>query len=206
MERAVAARDVGVEDEAGVDAVFGVDGAAGLGAAAGAEILAVRGRGRSVVPDRGHRMPVVGVDDGGAGGDVVVVADVPLRDVDQVMVAETARGIGHARQAEIGAVGENRREQGRLVGCRVAGAQVREVVGEAGPGIDIGQNLGDAHPRQHAVQPVRQAARGLRDDRLGCGRCRACPPRSRHRRVRRARRGRRRSVRRSCSSAARPAT
>jgi hypothetical protein len=33
-------------------------------------------------------MPVVGVDDGGAGGDVVVVADVPLRHVDEVMVAE----------------------------------------------------------------------------------------------------------------------
>ena len=83
VERSVLAGHVSIEDHAGVDAVLGVDGAAGSGATAGAEILAVRGRGRTVVPDRGHRMSVMGVDDGGAGGDVVVVADVPLRHVDQ---------------------------------------------------------------------------------------------------------------------------
>ena len=51
-------------------------------------------------------MPVVRVDDGGTGGDVVVVADVPLRDVDEMMIAEAARRVGHAGEAEIGAVGE----------------------------------------------------------------------------------------------------
>ena len=102
-------------------------------------------------------MPVVGVDDGGAGGDVVVVADVPLRDVDQMVVAEAARRVGHAGEAEIGAVGEDRRQQGRFVGCRVAGAQVGEAVGEAGPAVDVGQDLGDPHPRQQAVPAGRQA-------------------------------------------------
>jgi hypothetical protein len=41
-------------------------------------------------------MTVMGVDDGGTGSDVVVVADVPLRDVDQMVVAESARRVGHA--------------------------------------------------------------------------------------------------------------
>jgi hypothetical protein len=54
-------------------------------------------------------MPVVRVDDGGAGGDIVVVADVPLRHVDEMMVAETPRRVGHAGEAQIGAVGEHRR-------------------------------------------------------------------------------------------------
>ena len=55
-------------------------------------------------------MSVMGVDDGGARGDVIVVADVPLRHVDETMIAEAARGIGHARETEIGAVSEHRRQ------------------------------------------------------------------------------------------------
>ena len=132
-------------------------------ATSGSEILAVRRRGRPVVPDRRHRMPVVRVDDGGAGGDVVVVADVPLRHVDEMMVAEAARRVGHASEAQIGAVGEHRRQQRRFVGGGIAGAQMREPVGESGPSVDIAQNLGDPCPRQHSVQPQRQIARGLGD-------------------------------------------
>src|SRR5271165_2265828 len=56
VKRVVSAGYVGVDDNAGIDAVFGVDGAAGSGAAAGAEVLAVRGRGRPVIPNRSHRM------------------------------------------------------------------------------------------------------------------------------------------------------
>jgi hypothetical protein len=104
------AGDVRVDDRAGVDAVFGIDGAARARVASGPEILPVRGRGCSVVPDRRHRMSVMGVDNGGACGDVVVVADVPLRHVDEMMIAEATRRIGHAREAEIGAVGEHRRQ------------------------------------------------------------------------------------------------
>jgi hypothetical protein len=55
-------------------------------------------------------MPVVRVDDGGAGGDVVVVTDVPLRHVDEVMVTKTARCVGHAGEAQIGAVSKHRRQ------------------------------------------------------------------------------------------------
>ena len=76
-------------------------------------------------------MSVMSVDNGGARGDVVVVADVPLRDVDETMIAEATRGIGHARETEIGAVREYRRQQCRSVGGGVAGAQMHESFGEA---------------------------------------------------------------------------
>ena len=111
-------------------------------------------------------MLVVRVDDGGPRGDVVVVADVPLRHIDQVVVADAVRRVGHAGETKIGAVREHRGQECRLVRCRVAGAQMREAIGEASPGIDVAQELGDAHPRQHAVEPDRQIARRFRHGRL----------------------------------------
>ena len=109
------------------------------------------------------------VDDRGAGGDIVVVADVPLRHVDQMEIAEAARRVGHAGEAEVGAVGENRRQQRRYIGGRIAGAQMGEPVGEAGPAVDVAQDLGDPHTRQHAVQSQGQVARGVGNDRRGAG-------------------------------------
>jgi len=88
IEQAIAPGDLRVEHEPRLDAVFGVDRAASASAPAGPEILAVRRGGRAIVPDRRHRMLVVCVDDGGPRGDVVVVADVPLRHIHQVVVAD----------------------------------------------------------------------------------------------------------------------
>jgi hypothetical protein len=94
--RPVMTGHVRIEHRAGVDAVFGIDGTARARTASDPEILPVRRQACPAVPDRRHRMPVVRVDDGGAGDDVVVVADVPLRHVDEVMVAEPPRRVGHA--------------------------------------------------------------------------------------------------------------
>jgi hypothetical protein len=53
------------------------------------------------------------------------------------------------------------------------------VMREPGPGIDIAEDLGDAHPRQHAVEPDCQG-RGLGPEpRASFGLCRARRPRSR---------------------------
>jgi hypothetical protein len=46
---------------------------------------------------------------------------------------------------------------------------MREAISESGPGINIAQELGDAHPRQHAVEPDGQIARRVRHGRLHAG-------------------------------------
>ncbi|MDJ0450752.1 hypothetical protein [Methylocystis sp. JR02] len=109
------------------------------------------------------------IDDGSARRDIIVVADVPLRDVDEVMVGEAARRIRHAGEAEIRAIGEDGGQQRRPVGGRGAGAQMRETIGKLCPAVDITQNLGDPRPRQHPVQSNGENARGVRDGRLDPG-------------------------------------
>ena len=89
VEWSVSAGHMRVEDNAGIDAVLCVDSATRSCTAAGAEIT---GRPRMsrpiIVPDSRHWVFVVRIDDGGTPGDIIVVADVPLRDVDQVVMAQ----------------------------------------------------------------------------------------------------------------------
>jgi hypothetical protein len=68
------------------------------------------------------------VDDGSAGGDVVASLMCHC-DVDEVMVANSSRRVGHAGKPKVGAVGEYRRQQRRFVGSGIAGAQMRKPVG-----------------------------------------------------------------------------
>ena len=44
------------QDDAGIDNVLDVDDPAGSGAPAGTEVMAIRGCGRAVIPDRCHRV------------------------------------------------------------------------------------------------------------------------------------------------------
>ncbi len=103
------------------------------------------------------------VDNSGAGGDVVVVVDVPLRHVDEVMVAKAARPIGHEGEAQIGAVGEHRRQQGRFVASGIPGSQMHESVRESGPSIDIAQNFGGPCVWQPSIQSKSEIVCGLGD-------------------------------------------
>ena len=112
---------------------------------------------------------MMGVDDGGASGDIVVVADVPLRHVDQMVVAQTVRCVGHAGKTKIGAVRQDCGQQRRFVRRQIASTQMGEPIGIPGPAIDIAENLGDTHPWQHRVQPDGQIARGIGYRWLGPG-------------------------------------
>jgi hypothetical protein len=86
-----------------------------------------------------RRAEVVRLHDDGAAGRRVVLVNVPLRLVDQVMVAQAAGGVRHAGQADVGAVGQERREQGGQVRRLMAGAEVGEAGGEPGRLRDIRQ-------------------------------------------------------------------
>jgi hypothetical protein len=55
--------------------------------------------------------------------------------VDEMVIAEAPGSVGHAGEAEIGAVGEYRRQQRRFVAGRIAGAQMDEPIRESGPRI-----------------------------------------------------------------------
>lgn len=71
-------------------------------------------------------------------------------------LADPGRGVGHALGAEICRVAQDRREQCRSEPDRIAGAQMAEPMGEAGPGIDLGQQVGDVDLRQSVEdQPFR---------------------------------------------------
>ena len=153
MHWAILAGLGGVEHHAWVDPVFGVDVAAGPGGSAGAEVLPIRGGVGAVAPYGGKRVLVVCLNDHGARGGIIVLVDVPLRLVDQMVVAQPACRVGHPRQTQIGAVGQDCREQGRHVGCWVAGAQVGEAVGKAGELGDVAHHLRHPHPWQYAIQP-----------------------------------------------------
>ncbi len=73
-------------------------------------------------------MLVVRADNGGARSDAVVIADVPLRHVDEMVIAEAQGGVGHADEAEIDTVDEYRRQRHRFVAGGIAGAQINEPV------------------------------------------------------------------------------
>ena len=159
IERRVTIGDVGVELHARLRAVFGVVVGAGLAMSAGAEKLAVRRRSVAVAPDSGEGLGVNGVDETGERGLIGLVAHMPFGDPQQPGMAESPGAAGHAREAEIGGVGEHGRHQGSRIVRRRAGSQMRETVGEARPAVDFREKLGDAQTRQHGVEPA--------DDRVG---------------------------------------
>ena len=123
MERRVAIGDMGVELHAGFRAVLGVVVGARLAVPAGAEELAVRRRRPAVAPNAGEGLGVNGVDEAGERGLIGLVAHVPFRDPQQPGMAESPRAAGHAREAEIGGVGEHGGHQGSRV---VGGAPARK--------------------------------------------------------------------------------
>ena len=148
--------DVGVEAEAWIDAIAGVHLAGAAPALARPEELPIGTGRRAVTPDGRDRQGVVGVDDPRQRRLIGVVSDEGVRRPDQLVSGHALAGLGHARQAQIGGVGENGREQCVLVRTGLSGTQVGEGSEEAGVAGDLVQEL--CHPdfRQHGVDPVRE--------------------------------------------------
>ena len=153
MERRKAVGDVGVEQHAGFGAVAGVAIGAGLALTTGAEELAVRRRCVARSPNRREGMRGVAIDDRRQRRQVGFVAHMPFRRPAQARQRQPARTFGHAAQAEIGRIGEDRTHQRGLVGGGGAAARMDEAVGETRPCGDLDQQVGDADARQHRVEP-----------------------------------------------------
>lgn len=88
-----------------------------------------------------------------SGGVVVVWRDVGRFRPDELVGGDTLARVGHARDAEIRAVGENGGQQGVLVVVRLASLHVSEGEGKAGRASDLMEQLSNADARHQPVDP-----------------------------------------------------
>ena len=58
----------------------------------------------------------------------------------------------HAREPEVGGVGQHGGHQCDRILWYRAGAQVDEALGKTGPAVDLGEQFGNSNARQHAVE------------------------------------------------------
>ena len=123
---------------------------------AASEELAVRTRCRARSPGRGDRQPGMRVDQDRERAVVAVFPDIGVLRPDQLVAGHALAGRGHAREPEIGAIGEDSREQRIGVVAPPSGSQVGEAGEEAGFAGDIVEQLGDPDPRHQSVDAVAQ--------------------------------------------------
>src|SRR5271165_7412715 len=107
MIGSVLIRDMGVEAEAGIDAIPSVDLISDIAALAGAEELAVRRRGRAGAPQGGNWQPVMRIDDPDQRRLIRLRSDISVGGPDQLVPGYALAGLGHARQPQIGAIGQD---------------------------------------------------------------------------------------------------
>lgn len=112
---------MGVEAEAIIDAIAGVDVAARRAALRAPEELAIGTRCGAVAPYPREWQAVVRVDEDGQRRAVAVVADIGVMGPKELIARDALARRRHARQAEIGRVGEDRGEQRVFIRTRLAG-------------------------------------------------------------------------------------
>jgi hypothetical protein len=102
---------------------------------------------------RGELQLMQVVDEDVVGGLQLLVAEIPLRRPCELAVAQRA-ALGHPCRPEVQAAGQQRGVQMLLhVGHprRRAGG-VRELAGEPGPLLDLGEQVGDVDPRREPIE------------------------------------------------------
>ena len=113
-------------------------------------------------PGLGERQRVVGVDDPRVGGGERFGAQVPLRRPRELLRVDP-RGLAHARVAEVAGVREQRGvavlAQPGLTRRRAV--RVRELLAEAGPGVDVDQDVGEIDGGQARSDVARERRHGL---------------------------------------------
>jgi hypothetical protein len=68
---------------------------------------------------------------------IALLPDMPVVNQRELPIGDATNRIGHAIEAEIDAVSQDRREQGRLVVRRPALALMCEAVSKSGPTVDV---------------------------------------------------------------------
>lgn len=73
-----------------------------------------------------------------------------------------ATGLGHAREPEINAIGQNRSEESLPIFGRRLGAQMQETISQTRPLIDLGQQFGNLDVRHQRIRLFSEGFCGFR--------------------------------------------
>src|SRR3954469_24286033 len=120
VERGETVGEVGVELASRIVAVMGIEAAGVAAQAAGLERLAVRRRGKAAAEDRRQPLALLMIDEAPQSEGVGLVANMPIGGPGELSEAGDCAGFGHARQAEIEAIGPEAGHQDSRVGDRFA--------------------------------------------------------------------------------------
>src|SRR5579883_2659134 len=101
---------------------------------------------------------MVGIDDDPERSSVSFLAQIPGVNPGKLRLRHALRCIGHPFQTEIGAVGEDSREQRALVFALLAGTKIGKGMCKAGAAANLVQKLGDANAWH---QPVKVSVQTL---------------------------------------------
>src|SRR5579875_768509 len=101
---------------------------------------------------------MVGMDDDPEGSPVSFLAQIPGVNPSKLRLRHALRCIGHPSQTEIGAVGEDSREQRALVFNRLGGTKIGKGLCKAGAAANLVQKLGNANAWH---QPVKVSVQTL---------------------------------------------
>ena len=110
----------------------------------------------------GERLGVMDLDDLGQRRPIVLLAEIPAVRPGELGVGHALAGVGHALEAEVRGVGENRRQYAAWIVVDLAGTQVPEHRRKPGQRVDFPQELGDPDARQKAIDGAVQGPRLLR--------------------------------------------
>ena len=100
----------------------------------------------------GQGLTMLVADQAAEGAGEGFLAEMPVRRPGEAAEADAGARFGHAGEAEVEAVGQDSgHDQTAVVDC-ISGTQMGETVGEIGPSIDLGDQIGDADVGQHAVE------------------------------------------------------
>ena len=117
---------------------MGVEAASVAAEAAGPEELPLRRGSKATAEFRRQWLALLMIDEAPQGESVGLVANMPIGNPGELTEAGDRASLGHARQAEVEAVGQQPRHQDARIGNRFAAAQMGEAVGEQRPARHLG--------------------------------------------------------------------
>ena len=91
----------------------------------------------------GERLGVMDLDDLGQRRPIVLLAEIPAVRPGELSVGHALARVGHALEAEVRGVGENRRQYAAWIVVDLAGTQVPEHRRKPGQRVDFPQELAD---------------------------------------------------------------